>query len=137
MYIPKHPNYVKASNLMFCTVALGLISMVIFPGYLNSTKNIIISGLSLGLVVGLSFLIRQGFDWVKYLILVLFILGCTSLPFTIMHFAERPLLSSISILQVIMQLWALVLLFKVPPLPKSNAMQQFKDSLSSKEDGSL
>jgi hypothetical protein len=137
MYIPKHPNYVKASNLMLGTVALGFISILAFPSYLSSTKNIIVSVLSIGFVVALSFLIRQRFDWVKYLILVLFVLGCTSLPFTIMHFAERPLLSSISILQIIMQLWALVLLFKVPPLPKSNAMQQFKDSLSSKVDGSL
>ncbi len=137
MYIPKHPNYVKSSNLMFGTVVLGLISLLLFPGYLSSTKSTIISILSLGFMVGVSFLVRQGFDWVKYLLLVLFILGCVGLPFTLMHFPERPLLTSISLIQALIQLWAIVLLFKIPPLPKNNAMQQFNDSLNAKDNEPL
>jgi asparagine N-glycosylation enzyme membrane subunit Stt3 len=137
MYVPKHSNYIKASNLMFGTVALSLINFLVFPDYLSSTKNIIVSLVSLAFVVGISFLVRQGIDWLKYLLLVLFIIGCIGLPFTITNFSERPLLSMIGILQTVLQLWAIVLLFKIPAIQKINSTQQFEDNLNGKGSGSL
>ena len=137
MYIPKHPNYIKSSNLMFLSTAIALISYLLLPDYFTSTKIIIGTSIGLLVCVGLAFLVRQGIDWVKYLLLVLFVLGCIGLPFILLRIIENPISGSISIVQTIIQLWAVVLLFKVPPVPKSNSMQQFRDSISTKNDESL
>ena len=109
-----HPNYIKSSNLIFGTVGLGLINFFFSSELLNTGQNIATAILTLVIIAGLGFLVRQGKDWVKYVLLVLMVLGLISIPFIITNIVQRPVVGLINIAQTIMQLWATVLLFKVP-----------------------
>ena len=108
-----HPNYIKSSNLIFGTVGLGLINFFFSSDVLNTGQNIVTAILTLVIIAGIGFLVRQGKDWVKYLLLVFTVLGLISIPFIINNISQRPVVGLINIAQTIMQIWATVLLFKV------------------------
>ncbi len=109
-----HSNFIKSSNLIFGTVGLGIINMFFSSDILNNGRNIAVAVITLMLMAGLGFLVRQGKDWVKYLLLVLTIGGVLGIPVFINNIIEKPVVGIINILQTIMQVWAVVLLFKVP-----------------------
>jgi hypothetical protein len=109
-----HQNYIKSSNLIFGTVGLGLINLLFSTDFLNSKQNIVTVILTLLIIVGIGFLVRQGKDWVKYLLLVFTLGGLIGIPFIIKNITLRPIVGLINILQTIMQIGAMLLLFKVP-----------------------
>ncbi len=109
-----HPNYIKSSNLIFVTVGLGLINFFFSSDLLNTGQNIAIAILTLIIIAGIGLLVRQGKAWVKYLLLVLTILGLIGIPSIINNIALRPVVGFVNIAQTIMQIWAIVLLFMVP-----------------------
>ena len=109
-----HPNYIKSSNLIFGTVGLGLINFFFSSELLNTGQNIATAILTLIIIAGIGFLVRQGKAWVKYLLLVFTILGLIGIPFIINNIIQKPLVGLINIAQTIMQIWAMVLLFMVP-----------------------
>ena len=111
-----HPNYIKSSNLIFGTVGLGLINFFFARELLNTAQNIATAILTLVIIVGLGYLVRQGKDWVKYVLLVFMVFGLISIPFIINNIVQMPIVGLINIAQTIMQLWATVLLFKVPKI---------------------
>ena len=109
-----HRNYIKSSNLIFGTVGLGLINFFFSSDVLNTGQNIAIAILTLIIIAGIGFLVRQGKAWVKYLLLVFTILGLIGIPFIINNITQKPVVGLINIAQTIMQIWAMVLLFMVP-----------------------
>ena len=109
-----HPNYINSSNLIFGSVGLGLINFFFSSDVLNTGQNIATAILTLVIIAGIGFLVRQGKDWVKYLLLVFTVLGLISIPFIINTISQGPVVGLINIAQTIMQIWAMVLLFKVP-----------------------
>ena len=109
-----HSNFIKSSNLIFGTVGLGLINFFFSSDILNSGKNVAIATITLLFIIGIGFLVRRGKHWVKYLLLILTILGLIGIPFIINNILEKPIVGIINIAQTIMQLWAMILLFQVP-----------------------
>lgn len=108
-----HPNYIKASELIFITAGLGIINFFFSPEILSSGFAIIIAVFTLLFIAGLGVLIKQGFSWIKYLLLALFIFGLLGIPFIIKNITTNPIVGIVNIIQTILQIWALVLLFKI------------------------
>lgn len=109
-----HKNFIKSSNLIFGTVGLGIINFFFSDEILNNGKNLSIAIITLLIISGIGFLVRQGKSWVKYLLLILTIFGLIGVPFIIGNITERPIIGLINILQTIMQIWATILLFMIP-----------------------
>lgn len=109
-----HPNYIKSSNLMFITAGLGVINLFFFPGILSSALVISTAIITLLFLFALGWLIRQGFSWVKYPFLIIMILGLLGVPFMIKNMATAPVVGIVNVIQTVFQVWALVLLFKIP-----------------------
>jgi hypothetical protein len=109
-----HPNYIKSSNLIFGAVGLGLINFFFVGDLLNTGQNIAIAILTLVIIAGIGFLVRQGKDWVKSLLVVFMLFGAVCIPFMIITIVQTPVFMLVNIAQTILQLWATILLFKIP-----------------------
>ena len=110
-----HENFIKSSNLIFISAALGLINLFLTKGELGSTKLIVSAILTLLFVGGLGYIVRQGYAWIKYLLLVLMIFGLIGIVgILIMNLEKQPLITTVNIIQTILQTWATVLLFIIP-----------------------
>ncbi len=115
-----HPNFIKSSNLIFGSVGLGLINFFFTSNILTSTKNIILATITLLIITGLGFLVRQGKNWIKYLLLVLTIVGLIGIPFILKNTEQEPVVGIINIAQTILQVFAMYLLFRIPNLSEDN-----------------
>jgi hypothetical protein len=109
-----HQNYIKASNLIYLCAFLGLINVFLLRETYTSTLKIATLIFTFAFIVGLGLLIRQGFEWIKYLLLFIMIFGLIGIPTWIKNLSEIPILGIINITQIILQFWALILVFKVP-----------------------
>ncbi|PKP29510.1 MAG: hypothetical protein CVU00_15260 [Bacteroidetes bacterium HGW-Bacteroidetes-17] len=109
-----HRNYIKSSNLIFGTIVLGLINLFFSNEELNDIKSIVTNLITILLIVGLGYVIRQGKAWVKYLLLALLILGLILMPISLDYFNQKPVVIIINFVQSAMEIWATILLFKIP-----------------------
>ncbi|MET4080865.1 putative membrane protein YiaA [Pedobacter sp. UYP30] len=109
-----HQNYILASNLMFASVALWLIGLFVRSETLNSSRTVFISVLTLSFSVGIGFAIRAGVESIKYFLLVSLIFGLIVLPTVVQNLLNAPIELIIYVIQTIIQIAALVLLFKIP-----------------------
>lgn len=71
---------------------------------------------SLAFVFGIGYLISKGTKSMKYVCLVILILGVLIFPFLLSNLINQPLIGLINIIQTILQIWSLILLFKIPKL---------------------
>jgi membrane-bound ClpP family serine protease len=108
-----HKNFTKSSNLIFITVGLGVINLLLPNTEIMAGGKPIVIGTML-FILGLGYLVRQGFDWVKYLLLILTVLGLISVPVTITHLGQRPIVGLINVAQTVLQVWATITLFRIP-----------------------
>jgi len=108
-----HQNFIKSSNLIFITAGLGLINFFFSPEFLSNGFNITIAIFTFAFIVVIGFLVRQGYNWVKIFLLVLTILGLIGISFTLKNLTEKPIVGIINITQTILQIWAVILLFKI------------------------
>ncbi|MFW5879626.1 MAG: hypothetical protein ACOCUV_02250 [bacterium] len=115
-----HPHYIKSSNLIFGTVGLGLINFFFADELLSAGQNTATAILTLIIIIGIATIVRQGKEWVKYLLLVFTLFGLISIPFIINIIVQVPVVGIVNIAQTIMQLWATVLLFKIPKTVDEN-----------------
>ncbi|MDB5257788.1 MAG: hypothetical protein JWM14_2483 [Chitinophagaceae bacterium] len=109
-----HPNFIKSSNLILIMVGLGLINMFLTSEYLTSGKQITISIGSLLFIAALAYFVRQGKSWMKYVLLVLTIIGLLVDPRPLNHFIPDSIFAGIGLVQALLQIVATVLLFLVP-----------------------
>ena len=112
-------NYRKASALIFISAGLGVINLAMVPEVFSSAFTILVAAFTLLLIAGLGLLARQGYSWVKYLLLVMFVLGLFGIKHMIVNIFLTSIVGIINIVQTILQLMALVLLFKIPTKNKS------------------
>src|SRR5439155_22845589 len=119
-----HPNFKKASNLIIGTVGLGLINLFLSRDTLSYGKNLFIVVFIKIIIAGLGYLVRRGYRWIKYLFLVLTVLGLTEILSIINNLTQKPIVEVINIAQTIMQIWTVVLLFKVPKSMANNSTEQ-------------
>lgn len=107
-----HPNYIKSSNLILSIILIGCINFFL-PGNSFSDGRSIATIIFIFTAIGiLAYLVRQGLSWVKYLLLVLSIIG--TIPSLILALSGNTIVGILNITQGILQIWAIVLLFKIP-----------------------
>ena len=116
-------NYVRASNLILVSAALGLINYLLSGGFTVSAE----SGIALFAILVLfvtALLVRKGFVWAKWVYSVLVILGLLVTILVILPdgLHLKSLSDYISDLQLIIQVIAVIILFipsKQPPIDAS------------------
>jgi len=113
-----HPNHKKSSELIYISGLLGIGNLIWTYETLNSGIKIFIALFSLAFVFGIGYLVSKGTEWIKYVFLVILILGLLGFPFLIAIIKKEPVVGIINIVQTILQIWSLVLLFKIPKLEK-------------------
>ncbi|MGL6127447.1 hypothetical protein, partial [Chryseobacterium artocarpi] len=113
-----HPNYVKASNLIYLSGAVGIGCLIWTYEQLDSELAIFISAVVLASVFGVGYMIGKGNEIAKFVFIILFILGLAGIPTLITHLSANPVLGIMNILQFILQTWAIVLLVKIPKRKK-------------------
>ncbi len=103
-------NYIKASNLVFLTSGLVLISIFILSEDYPFGMNIYAVIIDLFFFGGMGLLIRRGVKWIKYALLLLVIIILYEAPSTIK--SNTPFAILTFFIQTITQIWAIILLFK-------------------------
>lgn len=100
---------------MLISAGLGFVNLSLIQGIFVSGITLFTGIFTILFVVGVALLIRKGFGWIKYFLTALIALGLFStVTFIIDAFQQYPIASVLTILQTMLQLWALVLLFMVP-----------------------
>lgn len=115
-----HPNYKKAADLIYLSAALGVINEVLSSAIFNNSFEIGSAVLSLGIIIGIGYSVSKGNDWIKYVLLALMILGLISIRYIILNIAINPVVSIINLIQTVLQIYSIVLLFKIPTSKKNN-----------------
>ncbi|MDF2454141.1 MAG: hypothetical protein K0R51_134 [Cytophagaceae bacterium] len=115
-----HKNYKTASNLIIATLILDPIEFF-YSKYLGMTKDeIVFEGLGILFIALTAYAIRKGVTWVKYILLVFTLLGILAIAMSV---GKVNVVSvSITVLQVMLMAWALVLLFKIPGPTEQDAL---------------
>jgi len=109
-----HSNFIKSSNLIFATVGLGIINFYFSSDTLSSRTNIAVAIITLLTILGLGILVRQGYNWMKYLLLVLTILGLFGISTILTDLTQNPIVGIVSIVETVLEIWATVILFLIP-----------------------
>lgn len=109
-----HKNHKKAANLIYISVAIGIINLFFLPEYLYSFLAAFIGIIVMVIICGIGYMISKGSNGAKYIYLCLLILGLFNLPTTISILSLNPIIASVNIIQMILQIWAMVLLFQIP-----------------------
>ncbi|PRD57067.1 hypothetical protein [Sphingobacterium gobiense] len=109
-----HENYIKASNLFLVSVGLGLINIFLAPEITAEGSTIAVSIFTLGFLLIIGLLIRKGFDWMKYVLLVFMIIGVLAIPLLLQNIMYQPVVGIINLIQTALQVVTLVILFKIP-----------------------
>ena len=107
-----HPNYIKSSNIILSTIVIACIILLLKSTSFTIARTIG-AMVSTFIIIGtLAYLVRKGYIWVKYLLLAFSIIG--TLPALFLALSENTIVGILNITQIILQTWAVVLLFKVP-----------------------
>ncbi|AXB56700.1 hypothetical protein [Flavobacterium fluviale] len=113
MKISLNSNFIKSSNLIFISALLGIINLLLSPEIISSQKGLKTSIITILLILTLGVLIRYGVSWIKYILLILIILGLFNTPAVIKYMLiYNPINAIIIILQSLVQISATVLLFR-------------------------
>lgn len=115
-----HPNHKNSAELMYISGALGIGNIIWKYETLDSGFKIFIAVISVAFVFGIGYFISKGIEWIKYALLVILLLGLLGIPFFIANFKNEPVVGIINIVQTFLQVWALILLFKIPKSKKYN-----------------
>ena len=118
-----HSNFIKSSNLIFATVGLGIINFFFPSDILSNGANILTAIFTLLFICGLAILVRQGYAWVKYLLLVLTILGIVAIALIPSSPTQNSVVTIVNIVQTVLQVWATILLFRVPKTKDSKLVE--------------
>lgn len=118
-----HSNFIKSSNLIFASVGLGIINLFFSSDTLSNVVNIVGVIFTLLLICGLGILVRQGYPWVKYLLLVLTTLGLVSMLLLPSNPTHNPVVIIVNIAQIVIAVWATILLFRVPKITESKLVE--------------
>ena len=109
-----HKNYKKASNLIIATLLLDPLEFF-FSKYLGMTKDeVVFEVLGLVFIALTAYACRRGIVWVKYILLILTLLGIGAIIMSVNAAAVSTAPLLITCIQVIVMAWALVLLFQIP-----------------------
>ena len=112
------PKKIKqAVNLVYLSLAIGLVKSILYETMTSQKMLSDPKALSIGVfvivIIGFfGYKIGQGKNWARITLLVLFILGMIWYPFIVLsEFGISPMIGIISIVQMLIQLYVLIILF--------------------------
>ena len=117
--IQKPQPVVTAVNLLWASVAVGLVKMLMDFSNLSTLAPAAFTNFVLiftFILIGfLIFKISAGKNWARITFLVMFIIGILpTLPLVLGEFSRSSVVGAISVAQIILQVYALFLLFTLP-----------------------
>lgn len=121
---PAHPNYKKAAELLYISGFLGIGNLIWKYDTLENELQIFIAIIVLAFGFVLAYVTSKGIEWFKYILLALFAFGLISIPFIISDILNEPVVGIINTVQTILQIYVLVLLFKIPKTVNPNQSHQ-------------
>ncbi|MFM9945731.1 MAG: hypothetical protein ACKVQB_10915 [Bacteroidia bacterium] len=115
MHIKVHSNYLMASYLVFFLGALSVIKFLLAFKVLNRIEDKLTAIINLIIFLGIGYIVMKGFNWVKYLLLILSIFGMIQFSEMIKYFIQKPNPKGACLItQRIMLVFATLILFKIP-----------------------
>ncbi|PQA90001.1 hypothetical protein B0A69_21510 [Chryseobacterium shigense] len=108
-----HPHHTKAANIMYLSGVLSIATMIWTYEDFKTTLSLLIGVAILAFIFGMGYLAGKGTEWVKLVLLITFLLGLLGLPSIYLSLFTNPVVGILSSIQTILQVWVLVLLFKV------------------------
>ena len=115
-----HPNYKKSADILYVSAFLSIGSLIWTYETIQNGLQIFITVSVLAFVFALAYFTGKGLEWFKYLLLVLLLLGLSGLPSMVSTLQNDPVLGILGIIQSVLQIWSLILLFKIPKNTTSN-----------------
>ena len=109
-----HPLHKNSANLLYIASALGIVNAVISQDIFSDGFTTFIGLIVLGLNFLIAYLVSKGYPWMKYLLLILLLLGFLAFKFIILNLMLNPIIGIVNIIQTILQVIATILLFKIP-----------------------
>lgn len=115
----KPKSITLAMALLWASLALGLAKFAMSYSSLAATPNLKVTlavlGATLAVYILLIVMMSKGKNWARIAFLVLFLIGLVpSLPTLLADFARSPLIGGLGLGDVVLQAWALVLVFTNP-----------------------
>ena len=120
-----HKKYRISSNLIFLTLVLAILYPFL-PGIEQMAGMEIFRIGSLVLVLGLGILVRLGFVWAKYLLLILVVGQVLGLPDTLVEIGYNPIGGFVSLASTVLLIASVVILF----VPTRKSRQETIDDVS-------
>ncbi len=108
-----HANHKRSADLIYLSGAFGIGNLIWNYETLDSGLKIFIAVMTASFIFGLGYFISKGNDWIKYILLGLLILGFLGIPFMIADLKRDPVILVINSIQSVLQVWSLILLFKI------------------------
>ena len=99
-----------ASKLIYASAAIGMLNALL--SFDVFTKQDWIAGfLSMFMIIAIGVLTAKGYSWVKYLLIVLVVVGLSEFSYVIQDLKEYPINGVLSILMAVLQVIATMTLF--------------------------
>ena len=115
-----HPNYLIAARLISISLLLGILNSI-FSNKVELIEEYIVIIFTVLFVLVIAYLVRKGINFMKYILLFLFIVGTFfSIPFLPLLIELKPIDGFVYIIQSILQLVAIIFLFLIPKKIKPN-----------------
>ncbi|MDR2236421.1 MAG: hypothetical protein LBE92_09870 [Chryseobacterium sp.] len=114
-----HPDYKKVANIFYLCGALGIASMIWTYEQFNTPLGWFIGTAVIAFTFALGYFAGKGNQLVRYFIIISFALGCFGLPFIPITLKTDPVLGVLNIIQILLQIWAIIVLLRIPGSKKA------------------
>ncbi len=109
-----HENHIKAGNLVYLSGAIGIGIFIWKFDQLPHPAYNVIPFLALVVIFAMGYLMQKGVDWMRFILLGFVVVGTLAMPIVVMNILNDPILTIANAVQGVLQIWALVLMFKIP-----------------------
>jgi hypothetical protein len=107
-----YQKFNTASNLVFISTGIGILNGLRNPELFENRISIIVAGIIVFFMLMIGVLIRMKYEWMKYVLLCLFILGLIGLPKLISDLIGNPINGIIMLVKSVIQLAVVIILFR-------------------------
>lgn len=109
-----HPNHIKAGNLVYLSGAIGIGIFIWKFDQLSNPLFNVFPFIAICVIFSMGYLMKRGVDWLRFILLVFVIVGTLAMPIVLMNILNDPILVIANAVQGVLQIWALILMFKIP-----------------------
>lgn len=128
----RHPNYIKASNLVLWSLGVYILSVLVLDST-YSFGNMVFGIIVLGVI---AVLVRAGYPWMKYVLGVMLLFALILEPFVIMALLAKDngMVVLSNIIQIVLQIIVVVKLWQIPNTPPQNLQAEPIENVVEEED---